>query len=50
MTAERYEVGQYLVIGRPGEYQILENFGSYRISKKRFKTVAAATKRILEMK
>jgi hypothetical protein len=42
---ERYEVGSYLVVGVPGEYQVIENFGTYRITKKRFKTVAAATKR-----
>jgi hypothetical protein len=45
MTSERHEVGTYLVVGRPGEYQVMENFGAYRISKKRFKTLTSAVKR-----
>lgn len=48
-TSERHEVGRYLVVGRPGEYQVMENFGTYRISKKRFKTLSAATKRAEQM-
>lgn len=45
----RIEVGQYLVVGEPGDYQVMENFRPYRVSRKRFKTVASATKRAKAM-
>lgn len=46
MSTERHEVGNYLIVGTPGAYRVMENFGSYRMLKKVFKTVNAATKRI----
>lgn len=37
---------KYRIVGEPGNYQIVEQFGSYRISKKRFKTPQKALERI----
>lgn len=43
---EKYYFGKYLVIGVVGEYQVMEQFGDYRMLKKKFKTVEQAKKRI----
>ncbi len=40
---------EYKIVGEHGDYQILECFGSYRLSKKRFKTIEKATERIIQM-
>jgi hypothetical protein len=42
---EHVRVGDYLVIGGLDGWRVMEQFGSYRVLKKVFKTVAAATKR-----
>lgn len=39
----------YKVVGDPGDYQILEMFGAYRLSKKRYKTIEKATETIKKM-
>lgn len=49
MTAERHEVGRYLVVGSAGNYRVMENFGSYRMLKKVFKTLGAAIQRAESM-
>ena len=41
---EKYYTGNYLVIGVKGDYQVMEQFGSYRMLKKKFKTVEKAKK------
>jgi hypothetical protein len=41
----RVPVGRYLVIGNEGEWKVMEQFGSYRMLKKTFKTQAAAVAR-----
>lgn len=46
---ERYPVGRYLVIGAPGEYRVMEQFGSFRMLAKKFKTAQAATKRAQQL-
>lgn len=46
---ERHIVGDYLVVGTPGAYRVLENFGSYRALKKVFKRLPAAIKRAEQM-
>lgn len=43
---EKYYFGKYLVIGVSGDYQVMEQFGGYRMLKKKFKTVEQAKKRI----
>lgn len=43
---EKHYFGKYLVIGVTGDYQIMEQFGAYRMLKKKFKTVEQAKKRI----
>lgn len=43
---EKHYFGNYLVIGVAGDYNIMEQFGSYRMLKKKFKTVEQAKKRI----
>ena len=40
---------QYKIVGEPGDYQIMEQFGAYRLSKKRFKTHEAAIKHIYKL-
>lgn len=47
--SERYEVGQYLVVGEPKQYRVMENFGSYRMLKKVFKTLDSARKRAVQL-
>lgn len=42
---EKHYVGDYLIIGIPGDYKVMEQFGSYRMLKKIFKTVEQATAR-----
>jgi hypothetical protein len=42
-------VGRYLVIGNDGEWKVMEQFGSYRMLKKTFKTQRAAEARALAM-
>lgn len=39
----------YKVVGDVGDYQILECFGDYRLSKKRYKTIEKAIERIEQM-
>lgn len=46
---EKLKVGEYLIIGEPGDYRVMEQFGSYRMLKKRFKTVKQAQTRIEQM-
>ena len=52
-TGTAYVVGDYLVT-MPGEdcagFRVMENFGSYRMLKKVFKTLDAAAKRVEAMK
>lgn len=40
---------EYKIIGEPGDFQIIEQFGAYRISKKHFKTIEDAAAKILAM-
>ena len=40
---------QYRIVGEPGEYQIIEQFGDYRASKKYYKSPAAAYERIISL-
>lgn len=49
-TNERHEVGNYLVVGVPGNYRVMENFGSYRMLKKVFKTLKSASARAEAMR
>ena len=37
---------KYKIVGEPGDYQIMEQFGAYRLSKKRYKTIEKATEAI----
>ncbi len=46
---EKIKVGNYLIIGVKGDYSVMEQFGSYRMLKKKFKTIEKATKRIEDM-
>lgn len=46
---EKHYFGKYLVIGISGDYQVMEQFGNYRMLKKKFKTVEQAKKRIEQM-
>ncbi len=46
---EKHRIGNYLVIGNPGNYKVMQQFGSYRMLKKTFKTLAAATTRAEQM-
>lgn len=39
----------YKIVGEPNDYQIVEQFGNYRISKKHFKTIEKAHNHILKM-
>lgn len=32
----------YKIVGAPGDYQVMEQFGDYRLSRKRFKTIEKA--------
>jgi hypothetical protein len=38
-------IGRYAVIGQPGDWHVMEQFGAYRMLAKTFKTQAAAEKR-----
>lgn len=40
---------RYKIVGEAGDYQVMEQFGAYRISRKRFKTTEAAIKYINKM-
>lgn len=40
---------RYKIVGEPGDYQIMEQFGNYRMMKKKFKTIEKATERIKQM-
>lgn len=42
MTYEKIKVGNYLVIGEAGDYSVMEQFGNYRMLKKKFKTTKKA--------
>ena len=42
---EKIQVGDYLVIGQGREWRVMEQFGAYRMLKKKFTTSAAAVKR-----
>lgn len=43
---EHYKHGRYSIVGNVGDYQVREDFGSYRLMKKKFKTVNSAKLRI----
>ena len=40
---EKIRVGNYLIIGEQGDWSVMEQFGGYRMLKKKFKTVEKAT-------
>lgn len=42
---EKVHVGRYLVIGSGRDWRVMEQFGNFRMLKKKFITVAAAKKR-----
>lgn len=48
-NTERHIVGDYLVTGTPGNYRVLENFGSYRALKRVFKKLPPALARAEQM-
>lgn len=48
-AVEKERVGDYLVIGRPGSWNVMEQFGSYRMLRKACKSKAAAVKLAHEM-
>lgn len=42
----KVKVGDYLIIGESGDFSVMEQFGNYRMLKKKFKTIESAKKRI----
>ena len=46
---EKHYIANYLIIGTPGDYRVMEQFDGYRMLKKVFRTVEEATLRINKM-
>ncbi|WP_159014998.1 hypothetical protein [Streptomyces europaeiscabiei] len=42
---QKHIVGNYAVIGKDGDWRVMEQFGSYRILKKKFKSLEKAIER-----